>query len=77
MDEVHPHPSKGFGHSLVLKCLSPAIPAFLGAECGRLTVEEVENGVKTWGDILKMQKEVSCLFPATSIKTLTLLCASL
>lgn len=70
-------PSKGFGCSLVLICHSPGISAFLGAEYGRLAVKGVQNSVKTWGDILKMQKEVSCSFPATSIKILTLLCASL
>lgn len=69
-------PSKGFGCSLVLKCLRPAISAFVGAECGRLTVNAVEKVVKTWGGIL-MEKEVTCSFPTTSIKIPTLLCASL
>ena len=39
-------PSKGFGCSLVLKCLSPGISAFLGADCGRLTVNNGEGSEK-------------------------------
>lgn len=49
----------------------------LDAECGRLAVKEVENGVKPWGDTLKMQEAVSCSLPAASATMLTLLCASL
>lgn len=64
-------PSKRFG------CSSMLFQSVLDAECGRLAIKEVENGVKPWGDTLKMQEAVSCSLPAASAKMLTLLCASL
>lgn len=69
-------PCKRSGCYFVLKSPSLGISAFLGAECGRATAEGEEQVVKSWEKILTLQKS-SCLFPAVSIRILTLQCASL